>query len=144
MKLREIIPVVAVLSSVGFGGGVPPDAAADDFKLSMRASPSSAFAPATITFIAQLRGGGDEERCYCPTVEWDWGDGTTSQRTGDCEPYEPGKSKLERFFTGAHKYKQGGRYQVRLRLKRGGQLVVSGGTVVIIRPRVDEGEAQQD
>ncbi|RPJ84621.1 MAG: hypothetical protein EHM13_03615 [Acidobacteria bacterium] len=140
MKLREIIPVVAVLSSVGFGGGVPPGADAEAFKLSLRASPSSAFAPAKITFTAQLKGEGNDEKCYCPSVEWDWGDGTVSERTGDCHPYEAGKSKVDRFFTGAHSYKQGGRYQVRLRLKRSGQLLVSARPVVMIRPRIGAGD----
>lgn len=138
MMTRAALPVVIVLS-VGLGGVASPragaDNASDKFKLSLRASPPAAMAPARVTVTAQLEGDGDESRCYCPTIEWDWGDGTLSRRTADCDPYNAGKSKMDRFFVAMHDFSQGGRYQVRLRLRKGDETVVSGHVVVMIRSR---------
>ncbi len=141
MMTRAALPVVIVLS-VGLGGVARPNAGADNasdkFRLSLRASPSAAMAPARVTVTAMLEGDGDEARCYCPAVEWDWGDGTVSRRLADCEPYDAGKSKTDRFFLGTHDYRQGGRYQIRLRLRKGDETVASGHVVVMIRSRGEE------
>ena len=47
---------------------------------------------------------------YCPGIEWDWGDGTESESSEDCEPYQAGVSTIKRRFIG------------RARLPAGGQL----------------------
>ena len=62
-------------------------------KLTLKAQPMMAIAPARVVFTAELNGGAnDVQDYYCPTVEWDWGDETRSETTADCEPYQAGKS----------------------------------------------------
>ena len=103
-------------------------------ELSLRASPRVAFAPAEILFVAQLRGGADDyEDFYCATVEWDWDDDTRSESTPDCEPYEPGTTKIRRRYSQRRRFDYGGRYEVRINLKRRGDTVASARTVVELR-----------
>ena len=88
--------------------------------LSLKASPAQAVStPIRISLTADLKGGPDDaEEYYCPAVEWSWGDGTVSQSSADCDPYEPGKSTIQRRYTTQHVYRQDGRYQIQLRLKK--------------------------
>lgn len=104
-------------------------------KLSIRATPAMAFTPATITFTAELKDGdNDFEEYYCAAVEWDWADGTRSESTDDCEPYEAGKSEIRRRFTIQHKYNIDGVYDVQFRLKQGARVVASNRTKITVRP----------
>jgi hypothetical protein len=109
-------------------------------KLSLRASPVMSFSPARVSFTAELRGGADDyEEFYCPTVEWDWDDGTESESKQDCEPYEPGKSGIKRIYTMTHQYDLSGNYTVSVRLKRQSKVVGSATTKVQVRPGAREG-----
>ena len=75
-------------------------------KLTLKAQPVISMSPAKVTLRAELVGGAnDYEEYYCPTVEWDWGDGTQSESTADCEPYEAGKSEIKRRFTVEHVFR---------------------------------------
>lgn len=88
--------------------------------VSLRASPAVAFAPARIRLTAELRGGSDDfEELYCPKIEWEWGDGTTSSAEADCAPYEAGKSEIRRRYTVEHIYRTPGGYRIQFRLKKG-------------------------
>jgi len=110
--------------------------AQDDDKpeLTLRARPQVAFAPAEIAFSARLRGGPDDsEEFYCLSAEWDWGDDTVSESILDCEPYEPGVSEIRRRFSRRHSFDRGGRYQVRLSLKRRDDVVAFIRTSVVIQ-----------
>jgi len=102
--------------------------------LSLKATPAVSFAPARLVLVAELRGGDNLEEIYCPTVEWDWGDGTTSVAEGDCSPYEPGKSEIKRRFTVEHKFNEAGNFRVYLRLKKGTRTVVAANASVQVRP----------
>jgi hypothetical protein len=104
-------------------------------KLSLKAQPTMAIAPARIVFSAELAGGAnDYQEYYCPSVEWDWGDETRSESTLDCEPYEAGKSEIKRHYTIEHVYKHGGRYRVFFRLKRRDKSLGQASTSVDVRP----------
>ena len=46
--------------------------------MSLRAAPRAAIAPARIVFNVELKGGEDSEALHCLTLQWDWGDGSTS------------------------------------------------------------------
>jgi hypothetical protein len=108
--------------------------------LSLKASPMLAFSPARLSFTAELRGGpNDYEEYYCPTVEWDWGDGTKSESTIDCEPYEAGKSEIRRRFTTIHLFRTSGNYKVQLRLKRKEKVMTSAVVSIEIRPGLRDG-----
>ncbi len=103
--------------------------------ISVKASPSLAYVPARILAHAELRGGAvDYEPFYCPTVVWDWGDGTTSENVADCEPYVPRTSKIRRHYSIVHTYSLGGRFEVRFTMMRGDRVVGSGARSVVIRP----------
>ena len=105
--------------------------------LSLRASPPISFSPANIHLVAELRGGPDDyEEFYCPAIEWDWGDGTRSENSSDCEPYEAGVSQIPRRFSKTHVYNLQGRYRVQVRLKRNTKVLTSASTNVQVRPGI--------
>jgi hypothetical protein len=104
-------------------------------KLTLKAQPMMAIAPARVVFSAELVGGTtDLQDYYCPTVEWAWGDDTRSESTSDCEPYEAGKSEIKRRFTVEHQFKHGGRYKIVFRLKRGTKAIATASINVEVRP----------
>ena len=101
---------------------------------SLRASPQVAFAPTEILFVAELDDGSDHyEQFYCATIEWDWDDDTRSESTPDCEPYEPGVSKIRRRYSIRHRFDYAGRYTIRVHLKRRDDTVASARTVIELR-----------
>ena len=71
-------------------------------------------------------------------VEWDWADGTTSESSEDCAPYEAGKSTIPRRFSAEHTFRQGGQYDVAFRLKQKKKVVGLGKTVVRVRTGLSE------
>ena len=103
----------------------------------LRAQPNVGISPARIVFSAELTGGADDhEEFYCATVEWDWGDDTTSESTTDCEPYEAGKSTIRRRFTVEHRFNRAGNYKVYFKLKRRDKILAAASTNVQVRPGV--------
>ena len=134
-------PLLALLAALLWAGTTQPGSVGlaqrggdDRPDLTLRASPRVAFAPAEILFVAQLRGGADDyEDFYCTTVEWDWDDDTRSESTPDCEPYEAGTSQIRRRFSQRRRFDYGGRYEVRINLKKRGDTVASARTVVELR-----------
>ena len=102
--------------------------------LKLTARPPLGMSPARIVLTADLNGGpNDAEDYYCPTIEWDWGDGTKSESSTDCEPYEPGKSEIRRRYTIQHTFLAGS-YRVVLRLKKRDKMVTSATVMVQIQP----------
>jgi len=103
--------------------------------LSLKASPTIVFSPARVVVTAELKGGAEDNgELYCPSLEWDWGDGTRSEANTDCEPFEAGKSTIQRRFTSSHTYNLAGNYRVQLRLKRGSKSVLGGHVSVQVKP----------
>lgn len=103
-------------------------------KLGVRANPMMVFTPALITVTAEFRGGDDDfEDYYCGDVEWDWDDGTRSESSDDCEPYEAGKSEIKRRFSVQHRYNLPGNYDIQFRLKQRGKVVAAARTKVTVR-----------
>ena len=145
VRVLPILVLAASLAGPSAAGRSPSTTVPQDAgpgkkpSITVRATPSMAFSPARIVATADLRGGSDsDEALYCPTVEWDWGDGTKSESALDCEPYEPGRSEIRRRYVSDHRYQYAGRYTVILRLKRGDRVVLTGRTSVTIRPGVQE------
>ena len=102
--------------------------------LSLKATPTVSFAPARIVVVAELKGGPDDsEEFYCPTVEWEWGDFTSSTVEADCDPYEPGKSTIKRRYTVEHRFKNPGGFKIILRLKKGNKIVASANSQIQVR-----------
>jgi hypothetical protein len=102
--------------------------------LSLKATPAVSFAPARVILVAEVKGGANDfEEFYCPTIEWEWGDFTTSTAEADCEPYSAGKSEIKRRYTVEHRYKNPGGFKIVLRLKKGTKVVASANTQVQVR-----------
>ena len=103
--------------------------------LSLKASPAVSFAPSRVVLVAELKGGpNDSEEFYCPTVEWEWGDLTTSVAEADCQPYEPGKSEVKRRYTVEHQFKNPGAFKVYIRLKKGTKVIAQATAQLQVRP----------
>ena len=134
--------LVAVCSTVPMavaqdGGQGKPQAKDDDDarpEITLKVAPLIAFSPAKVTVRAEFRGGArDYEPFYCTTIVWDWDDGTTSENTPDCPPYESGTSEIRRYLSNTHTFTMAGRYNVRLRMKKGDKVVGGASTVVQVR-----------
>lgn len=136
--------MVAACALCVIAAASPTDGRAQDDKerkevkkasLSLKASPTIVFSPARVVVSAELKGGADDtDELYCPSLEWDWGDGTRSEANADCEPFEAGKSTIQRRFTSAHTFNIAGNYRVQLRLKRGSKVVLGGHISVQVKP----------
>jgi hypothetical protein len=108
-------------------------------KLTLKAQPVIAMAPARVVLTAELQGGANDfEEFYCPSVEWEWGDGTKSESSSDCAPYEPGKSEIKRRFTVEHVFRAGA-YRVMFHLKRRDRSVGVASVNIQIRPGLRDG-----
>lgn len=102
--------------------------------LSLRATPPMGFSPLRVRLGVDVRGGSDDyAEFYCASVEWDWGDGTMSENSSDCEPYEAGKSTIRRRFTAEHTYRQQGNFKVIFKLKQKTRVVGSASVNVQVR-----------
>lgn len=117
----------------------PPDAKRPQIKL--KANPVIAVSPAKVVLTAEIVGGANDfEEYYCPTVEWDWGDGTHSESSSDCAPYEEGKSEIKRRFTVEHVFRRPDNYRVAFRLKRRDKAVGYASVQVQVRPGLPDGQ----
>lgn len=117
-------------------------ASADDKKpsLSLRATPPVGFSPLRVRVVVDVRGGADDYAdFYCPSIEWDWGDGTVSEASSDCEPYEAGKSSIQRRWTSDHIYRQSGGYKIMFRLKQKNKAIAVSSAQVQVRAGMREG-----
>ncbi len=102
--------------------------------LTLKATPPVGFTPLRVRVAAEMRGGADDYAdFYCPTIEWDWGDGTMSENTEDCNPFEAGKSQIRRRFGVEHVYREQGSFRIQLRLKQKSRVVVATSVTVQVR-----------
>ncbi|HEY2906071.1 MAG TPA: hypothetical protein VGJ29_09235 [Vicinamibacterales bacterium] len=105
-------------------------------KVALKATPIVSIAPSRVVLTAELVGGAnDYEDYYCPTVEWDWGDGTHSESTIDCEPYQPGRTEIKRRFTVEHVFRAGN-YRVMFRMKRRDRPIATATANIQVRPGI--------
>ena len=136
---RVFCTLVAVLAT-GLSSGVSTaQREGEDRKpsLAFRITPPVGFSPLRVRVVVEVRGGAnDYADFYCPTIEWDWGDGTISESSEDCDPYEAGKSTIRRRFSAEHVFRQAGMYQVYVRLKQRDKAMASGSGTVQVRAGV--------
>jgi hypothetical protein len=108
-------------------------------QIKLRAQPVIAMAPARVVLTAELVGGANDfEEFYCPTIDWEWGDGTQSESSSDCAPYEPGKSEIKRRYTVEHVFRAGA-YRVMFHLKRRDKSIAAASVNIQIRPGLRDG-----
>jgi hypothetical protein len=99
--------------------------------LSLKATPGTGMVPARISATAEFKGGDDDfQDYYCPAIEWNWGDGTVSEASNDCDPYEAGVSQIRRRYTQSHTYKRPGAFRIVFRLKHRDRVLTSQTTMV--------------
>jgi hypothetical protein len=108
--------------------------------LSLKVTPPVGFSPLRVRAAVEVRDGKDDYAdFYCATTEWDWGDGTVSENSSDCNPYEAGKSTIQRRFSAEHIYRLGGAYRVFFRLKQKTKAVASASANLTVRSGASEG-----
>jgi hypothetical protein len=109
-------------------------------KVSLKAQPAIAMAPARVVLTAEITGGANDfEEFYCSGIEWEWGDGTKSESSSDCPPYEAGKSEIKRRFTVEHVFRAGN-YRVMFHMKQHDKFVGSASINIQIRPGLRDGD----
>ena len=108
-------------------------------KITLKAQPVISMAPSRVVLTAELVGGANDfEDFYCAAVEWEWGDGTKSESSTDCAPYESGKSEIKRRFTVEHVFRMGA-YRVMFHLKRHEKSVGMATVSIQVRPGLRDG-----
>jgi hypothetical protein len=108
-------------------------------KITLKAQPVISMAPSRVVLTAELIGGANDfEEFYCAAVEWEWGDGTKSESSTDCAPYESGKSEIKRRFTVEHVFRMGA-YRVMFHLKRRDKSVGVATVSIQVRPGLRDG-----
>ncbi len=139
MLVMPLVAFLAVSAPLPSGPSQKP-AAPQRGSLSLRPSATVAVAPAQVRVTGYLRGSvTDDETYYCPTVRWEWGDGTASEETSDCQPFEANKSDVRRSFMAEHTYRTGGQYTVTLILKKARKVVARAVAWLSIGASSDEG-----
>ena len=132
--------LTAALCAVVLGASATASADKNKPSVSLKASPSMGFAPTKVVLTAELKGGAnDYEEFYCASIEWDWGDETKSLNKVDCDPFEAGKSEIDRRHVVTHVFEMPGDFQVEFRLKQKDKVVGYARTSVKIRPGVRDG-----
>ena len=102
--------------------------------LSLKLTPPLGFSPLRVRAVVDVRGGADDyQEFYCAGMEWDWGDGTVSESSSDCDPYEAGKSTIRRRFTADHVFRQRGGHKIVFRLKQKTKVVGSATASIQVR-----------
>ena len=129
--------IFAGFNSAGAVSSAQSSGEAKKPSLSLRVTPPVGFAPLKTRLVVEVRNGDDDYAdFYCPTVEWDWGDGTVSENSEDCDPYQAGKSEIRRRYSVEHVFRQAGTYQVFFRLKQRDRVIAAISANVEVRPGV--------
>jgi hypothetical protein len=134
---RAICTVLAVLAlALATSRAASAERDGEDKKpsLSLKASPPVGFSPLRVRVTVDLRGGPDDYAdLYCPAVEWQWGDDIVSENSEDCDPYQAGKSSIQRHYHAEHVYRQSGTYRITFRLKQKDRVIAIGNGNVQVR-----------
>jgi hypothetical protein len=105
--------------------------------LSFTAMPQAGFSPLRVRVVIDVRGGADDySEFYCPSIEWDWSDGTVSESSEDCDPYEAGRSTIRRRFSAEHVFRSAGTYRVYFRLKQRDKTIAAANGNIQVRAGV--------
>src|SRR6185503_5021768 len=134
---RRALSLLAVLVVALATGNATNAQRGDDKKpsLSLKATPPVGFSPLRVRIMVDVRGGSDDYAdFYCPSIEWDWGDGTVSGNSEDCDPYQAGKSSIKRRYSIEHVFRQPGSWQVFFRLKQRDRVIAASSSNIQVRP----------
>lgn len=139
---RSYLTLTVLLTAMLFAGTASSAQSSGEAKkpsLSLRVTPPLGFSPLRVRLVVDVRGGDDDYKdFYCPGIEWDWGDGTVSESSADCDPYQPGKSVIARRFSTERVFRQAGTFRVAFRLKQRDRVVGSSSVSVQVRAGASE------
>jgi hypothetical protein len=107
-------------------------------KLSLTIIPRMAMAPVDVLLVARLEGGDELKELYCPEIEIEWDDGSSSDQEPECPPFEPGVTKIERRYSASHTFRRSGLYNIQLRLSHEGRNVLSERVELHVGPGLGE------
>lgn len=137
---RRALSLLAVLVvALATSNAVGAQRSGDDKKpsLSLKATPPVGFSPLKVRLVVDVKGGSDDyEEFYCPSIEWDWGDGTVSRNSEDCDPFQSGKSTIKRRYSIEHVFRQPDTFQVFFRLKQRDRVIAATSANIQVRPGV--------
>ena len=136
---RRALSLLAVLVVALATGSATNAQRSDDKKpsLSLKVTPPVGFSPLRVRLVVDVRGGADDYAdFYCAATEWDWGDGTVSGNSEDCDPYQSGKSTIKRRYSIEHVFRQPGTFQVFFRLKQRDRVIAASSGNVQVRAGV--------
>ena len=132
--------LLGAVLALALGAGQSATAQRNDDKkpsLSLRVTPPIGFSPLRVRVSVEVRGCADDAvDFYCPTVEWDWDDDVRSESSEDCEPYQAGRSTIQRRYSIEHSFQDPGSFTVRIRLKQGNRVVATASANVQVREGV--------
>ena len=132
--------VAAALMASAQLSGAQRDAGDKKPSLSLKATPPAGFAPLRVHLAVDVKGGAnDYAEFYCPTLQWDWDDGTVSENSEDCDPYEAGKSSIKRRYSAEHTFRLSGEHRLTFRLKQKDKVISSTTTTITVRAGINEG-----
>src|SRR6476620_336620 len=135
-----IAALATVLVATAASTAAQRDGADKKPSLSLKATPPAGFAPLRVHLVVDVKGGAnDYAEFYCATVRSDWDDGTISENSEDCDPYEAGKRSIQRRYTGDHTFRLSGDYRVTVRLKQKDKVIASATTTLTVRAGATEG-----
>jgi hypothetical protein len=137
---RRALSLLAVLIvALATSNALGAQRSGDDKKpsLSLKATPPVGFSPLKVRLVVDVKGGSDDyEEFYCPSIEWDWGDGTVSRNSEDCDPFQTGKSTIKRRYSIEHVFRQPDTFQVFFRLKQRDRVIAATSANIQVRPGV--------
>jgi hypothetical protein len=137
---RCALCTVAALAAALVASGHLSAAQRDAADKKLKANPPAGFAPLRVHLTVDVKGGAnDYAEFYCPTVQWDWDDGTISENSEDCNPYEAGKSSIQRRYSADHTFRLSGDYRLTFRLKQKDKVISSATTTLTVRAGANEG-----
>lgn len=76
--------------------------------------------PAVLSVRVQ---GPEDPLLWCPTVVWDFGDGTKREHQASCDPYDPLTSRIPRRYSTTHGFRWRGNFRPTLKLMVGDKVV---------------------
>jgi hypothetical protein len=138
--MRALLSAALAFALIGVAGApaAAKDAKPKKPKLEVRAVPMMAMAPVEVLLLIDLKGGDDLEEYYCPEIEVLWDDGGKSSQEADCPPFQPGTA-ITRHYSLSHEYRNGGEFEVRVRLRRAERIITSTQVRVSVRPPLGGG-----
>src|SRR5688500_9063482 len=141
---RAAFTLVAALA-IGLTSAVAIDAQRENDgrkpSLALRATPLLGFSPLRVRVVVDVRGGADDfQDFYCPSIEWDWSDGTVSESSENSDPYQASKSTIGLRLTPDHTYRQSQpeSYRIVFRMKQKDRTDATATTTVQVRAGAGE------